>query len=120
MVAVAGDGGALMTGQELETAVRTGAAVTVVVFQNGLYGTIAMHQARRLGRIAGTEIGGPLDLAGYARALGARGATVHTREELEKALAEAVTAELPTLVDVRTDPEVISPTATMSDLLGEV
>lgn len=120
VVAVAGDGGALMTGQELETAVRTGAAVTVVVFQNGLYGTIAMHQARRLGRIAGTEIGGPLDLAGYARALGARGATVHTREELEKALAEAVTAELPTLVDVRTDPEVISPTATMSDLLGEV
>ncbi|WP_017604508.1 thiamine pyrophosphate-dependent enzyme [Nocardiopsis alkaliphila] len=118
VVAVAGDGGALMTGQELETAVRVGAAVTVVVFQNGLYGTIAMHQARELGRIAGTRISGPLDLAGYARALGARGSTVHTREELEKALAEAVAADLPTLVDVRTDPEVISPTATMSDLLG--
>ncbi|MGW5875862.1 thiamine pyrophosphate-dependent enzyme [Nocardiopsis terrae] len=119
VVAVAGDGGALMTGQELETAVRNGAAITVVVFQNGLYGTIAMHQARELGRIAGTEISGPLDLAGYARALGARGATVHTREELVKALAEAVASDLPTLVDVRTDPEVISPTATMSDLLGE-
>lgn len=118
VVAVAGDGGALMTGQELETAVRMRAAVTVVVFQNGLYGTIAMHQARELGRLAGTRISGPLDLAGYARALGARGATVHTREELEKALAESITAELPTLVDVRTDPEVISPTTTMSDLLG--
>jgi acetolactate synthase-1/2/3 large subunit len=118
VVAVAGDGGALMTGQELETAVREGAAVTVVVFQNGLYGTIAMHQARELGRIAGTRISGPLDLAGYARSLGARGATAHTREELEKALAEAVGADLPTLVDVRTDPEVISPTATLSGLLG--
>ncbi|GAB3695989.1 thiamine pyrophosphate-dependent enzyme [Nocardiopsis oceani] len=118
VVAVAGDGGALMTGQELETAVRNRAAVTLVVFQNGLYGTIAMHQARELGRIAGTEISGPLDLAGYARSLGARGATVHTREELAKALSEAVGSDLPTLVDVRTDPEVISPTTTMSDLLG--
>ena len=118
VVAVVGDGGAMMTGQELETAVRMGAPITVIVFQNGLYGTIAMHQARTLGRISGTRISGPLDLAGYARSLGARGATVHTREELTKALAESVTADLPTLVDVRTDPEVISPSATLSDLLG--
>ncbi|WP_028647771.1 thiamine pyrophosphate-dependent enzyme [Nocardiopsis sp. CNT312] len=118
VVAVAGDGGALMTGQELETAVREGAAVTVVVFQNGLYGTIAMHQARELGRIAGTRISGPLDLAGYARSLGALGATVRTRPELVRALAAAVAADRPTLVDVRTDPEVISPGATLTDLLG--
>ncbi|MFW6639812.1 thiamine pyrophosphate-dependent enzyme [Nocardiopsis algeriensis] len=118
VVAVAGDGGALMTGQELETAVREGAPVTVVVFQNGLYGTIAMHQARELGRLAGTRISGPLDLAGYARSLGARGATVHTREELADALAQAVAADLPTLVDVRTDPEVISPSSSLSGLLG--
>ncbi|MFE3457244.1 thiamine pyrophosphate-dependent enzyme [Nocardiopsis aegyptia] len=119
VVAVAGDGGAMMTGQELETAVREGAPITVVVFQNGLYGTIAMHQARELGRIAGTRISGPLDLAGFARSLGARGATAHTRAELEKALVEAVDADLPTLVDVRTDPDVISPSATLSDLLSE-
>lgn len=118
VVAVVGDGGALMTGQELETAVRMGAPITVIVFQNGLYGTIAMHQARVLGRIAGTRISGPLDLAGNARSLGALGVTVHTREELTKALAESVTADLPTLVDVRTDPEVISPSATLDDLLG--
>lgn len=118
VVAVAGDGGALMTGQELETAVRVEAPITVVVFQNGLYGTIAMHQARELGRLSGTRISGPLDLAGYARSLGARGATVHTREELEKALAESVGARLPTLVDVRTDPEVINPSHTLTDLLG--
>src|SRR5699024_914205 len=62
-------------------------------------------------------ISGPLDLAGYARSLGAQGATVHTREELVKALSESVTADLPTLVDVRTDPGVISPSATLGDLL---
>ena len=117
VVAVVGDGGAMMTGQELETAVRMGAPITVIVFQNGLYGTIAMHQARVLGRLSGTRISGPLDLAGYARSLGAQGATVHTREELVKALSESVTADLPTLVDVRTDPEVISPSATLGDLL---
>ncbi|WP_304454246.1 thiamine pyrophosphate-dependent enzyme [Nocardiopsis sp. YSL2] len=119
VVAVAGDGGTMMTGQELETAVRMGAPITVVVFQNGLYGTIAMHQARELGRIAGTRISGPLDLAGFARSLGARGATAHTRAELEKALVEAVDAELPTLVDVRTDPDVISPSATLEGLLSD-
>jgi acetolactate synthase-1/2/3 large subunit len=119
VVAVAGDGGTMMTGQELETAVRVGAPITVVVFQNGLYGTIAMHQAREMGRIAGTRISGPLDLAGFARSLGARGATAHTRAELEKALVEAVAADLPTLVDVRTDPDVISPTATLSGLLSD-
>ncbi|WP_017612973.1 thiamine pyrophosphate-dependent enzyme [Nocardiopsis salina] len=117
VVAVVGDGGVTMTGQELETAVRMGAPITVVVFQNGLYGTIAMHQARELGRMAGTSLSGPLDLAGFARSLGARGATVDSREGLVKALSEAVQAEEPTLVDVRTDPDVISPSATLSDLL---
>ncbi|WP_017608026.1 thiamine pyrophosphate-dependent enzyme [Nocardiopsis xinjiangensis] len=117
VVAVAGDGGTTMTGMELETAVRVGAPITVVVFQNGLYGTIAMHQARELGRMSGTRISGPLDLAGFARSLGARGATVDSREGLDKALAESVAAEAPTLVDVRTDPDAISPSAALSDLL---
>ncbi|WP_046470837.1 thiamine pyrophosphate-dependent enzyme [Allosalinactinospora lopnorensis] len=119
VVAVAGDGGALMTGQELETACRLGLPIVVIVFQNGLYGTIAMHQARELGRTAGIDISGPLDLASYARGLGARGATAGTPEELEKALTEAVSAGAPTLIDVRTDPEIASPEATMSELLRE-
>ncbi|MBV2362512.1 thiamine pyrophosphate-dependent enzyme [Streptomonospora nanhaiensis] len=118
VVAVAGDGGVLMTGQELETAARLGLAVTVVVFQNGLYGTIAMHQARELGRTAAVDIGGPLDLASYARGLGAAGRTATTPGELADALAEAVAAEGPTLIDVRTDPDIISPEASLSGLLG--
>ncbi|MDA8371495.1 MAG: thiamine pyrophosphate-binding protein [Nocardiopsaceae bacterium] len=117
VVAVAGDGGALMTGQELETAVRLGLPIIAVVFQNGLYGTIAMHQARELGRTAATSISGPLDLAGYARGLGARGVTVSSPEELEQALTEALSADVATLVDARTDPDIISPGATLSGLL---
>lgn len=121
VVAVAGDGGALMTGQELETASRLGLPIVVVVFQNGLYGTIAMHQARELGRTAAVDISGPLDLASYARGLGARGTTVSTLKELEKALTEALDASAsgstPILVDVRTDPEIIAPDTTMAKLL---
>lgn len=116
-VAVVGDGGVLMTGTELETAARLGLGVIVVVFQNGLYGTIAMHQARVLGRTMAVDIGGPLDLAGWARGLGARGATATSRAELEAALAGALAADGPTLVDVRTDPEAISPGTTLSGLI---
>lgn len=117
VVAVVGDGGLLMTGHELETAVRCHAPITVVVFQNGLYGTIAMHQASSVGRTAGVRIGGPLDLAAYARGLGAAGVTVDGADELPGALADAVAADTTTLVDVRTDPDVISPTARLSELL---
>ncbi|GAA1985020.1 thiamine pyrophosphate-binding protein [Nocardiopsis rhodophaea] len=119
VVAVAGDGGALMTGQELETAARLGLPIIVVVFQNGMYGTIAMHQARDLGRTAGIGISGPLDLAGYARGLGARAATVSSPDELDKALTAALDADAPTLIDARTDPDIISPGATMSGLLAD-
>ncbi|RNL86460.1 thiamine pyrophosphate-dependent enzyme [Halostreptopolyspora alba] len=123
VVAVAGDGGTLMTGQELETASRLGLPVVVVVFQNGLYGTIAMHQARDLGRTAGVDISGPLDLASYARGLGARGLTASTPRELDKALSEALeeaeSQSAPILIDVRTDPEIIAPGATMARLLSK-
>ncbi|MDP8977238.1 MAG: thiamine pyrophosphate-dependent enzyme, partial [Actinomycetota bacterium] len=119
VVAVVGDGGLLMTGHELETAVRCDAPIAVVVFQNGLYGTIAMHQAMSVGRTAGVHIGGPLDLAAYARGLGAEGITVDDPDALPDALGRAVRADTPTLVDVRTDPDVVSPTASLSGLLED-
>lgn len=118
VVALAGDGGFLMTGQELETAVRNGAPVLTVVFQNGLYGTIAMHQARATGRPAGVDIG-PVDLAGFARSLGADAVTVDRADQLDDALAAAATAvDRPRVIVVRTDPDIISPTATLSGLLA--
>jgi acetolactate synthase-1/2/3 large subunit len=118
VVALCGDGGFLMTGQEIETAVRYGAGITVVVFRNGMHGTIAMHQAREMGRTAGAEIG-EVDLAGYARSLGARGYTVREPDELAPALQEAVSEESAALVDVVTDPDLINPTARLSEITGK-
>jgi acetolactate synthase-1/2/3 large subunit len=117
VVALCGDGGFLMTGQELETAVRCGAPILVVVFANRLYGTIAMHQARQLGRPSGVDIGA-VDIAGYARALGADAIAVDTAAQLDDAFAAAARFERPRLIAVRTDPDVLSPTARLSGLLA--
>ncbi|HEV2742747.1 MAG TPA: thiamine pyrophosphate-dependent enzyme, partial [Rubrobacter sp.] len=113
-----GDGGFLMTGQEIETAVRYGVGITVVVFRNGMHGTIAMHQARDVGRTAGSEIG-PVDLAGFARSLGATGYSVTDPGDLEAALRDAVADGGVSLVDVVTDPDLITPTARLSELAPE-
>jgi acetolactate synthase I/II/III large subunit len=118
VVACCGDGGFLMTGHEVETAVRYGAAITVVVFRNGLHGTIAMHQKRDLGRTAGVEIG-EVDLAGYARSLGAEGHTVQDPDELTPALETALASDTVTLLDVVTDPDIITPSSTLSEIVSE-
>ncbi len=118
VVACCGDGGFLMTGQEIETAVRYGAPMVVIVFRNGMHGTIAMHQAREMGRTAGTEIG-PVDLAGFARSLGASGRTVRDPGDLAPALEEALAAGTVALVDVVTDPDLINPSARLSDLVRD-
>ena len=115
VVALCGDGGFLMSGQEIETAVRYGVDITVVVFRNGMHGTIAMHQARDVGRTAGSDIGA-VDLAGFARSLGAEGYTVEDPEDLQPALREAVAHEGASLVDVATDPDLITPTSRLSEL----
>lgn len=116
VVAAVGDGGFLMTGAEIEVAVRHDAPITVLAFRNGLYGTIAMHQAKAFGRTAGIGIG-EVDLAAYARSLGADGITVTRHEELADALRRAVTAERVTVLDIVCDPELITPGDRMADLL---
>jgi acetolactate synthase I/II/III large subunit len=118
VVAVAGDGGFLMSGQEIETAVRYGAPILVVVFRNGMHGTIAMHQAQEMGRTAGTGIA-DVDLAGYARSLGAEGYTVRDPENLVPTLEEALASDTVALVDVVTDPDLITPTSRLSEMAGE-
>jgi acetolactate synthase-1/2/3 large subunit len=117
VVALAGDGGFLMSGQEIETAVRYGAQILVVVFRNRMHGTIAMHQAREVGRTAGIEIA-DVDLAGYARSLGAAGYAVRDSDELAPVLQEALASDSVALVDVLTDPDLISPTSRLSELVG--
>lgn len=115
VVALCGDGGFLMSGQEIETAVRYGAGITVLVFRNGMHGTIAMHQARDIGRTAGSDIG-PVDLAAFARSLGAEGYSVKAPGDLEPALQEAIAHEVVSLVDVVTDPDLITPTTRLSEM----
>jgi acetolactate synthase-1/2/3 large subunit len=118
VVSCCGDGGFLMTGQEIETAVRYGVPITVIVFRNGLQGTIAMHQTRDLGRVAGVDIGA-VDLAAFARSLGAEGHTVSEPDQLVPALRAASGADAVSLVDVVVAPDLISPTARLSELAAD-
>jgi acetolactate synthase I/II/III large subunit len=99
--------------------VRLGAPVVVLVLQNGMYGTIAMHQARDLGRTSGVDIGS-VDLVRWAEGLGAAAYGVAEAAELDDALHGAVTGGRPAVVAVRTDPEIITPTATLAGLLERV
>lgn len=118
VVAVVGDGGMLMTGQELETAVRYGIDISVIVVSNGLYGTIAMHQARRFGRLSGVDIGS-VDFAGYARSLGAGGLTARSKAELREALQSSLRASGPTVIHVPVHADEIAPDTQLSDLLRD-
>ena len=117
VVVLAGDGGFLMTGQELETAVRYDVPFTTVVFRNGLYGTIALHQARAFHRTAGVDIG-EVDVAAVARGYGAEAWSVSDQDELTSALAEARGCGRPAVIDCRVDPDVLSPSDRLSSLLS--
>ena len=93
VVCFSGDGDFLMRGQELATAVQYDLPIVVLVVDNGMYGTIRMHQERQFpGRVVGTDLVNP-DFAAYARAFGAHGETVDRTDEfpaaLERALAPA-------------------------------
>jgi acetolactate synthase-1/2/3 large subunit len=119
VVGVVGDGGLLMTGHEIETAVRERCPVTIVVLRNGLYGTIAMHQARHGFQLSAVTIG-PVDVAGYARSLGAQARTVDNPDELREAFVwAAASGDKVTVIDVETDTDLISPTARLSDLMNQ-
>jgi len=114
VVAFAGDGCFLMTGQELATAVQYGANVVIIVVDNASYGTIRMHQERHFpGRVNATDLRNP-DFAAYARAFGAWSATVETTADFAPAFAEARAAGKPALVHVKTSVEDISPGRTLA------
>jgi acetolactate synthase-1/2/3 large subunit len=116
-VAVVGDGGALMTGNELEVAARNGWNPIVVVFQNNIYGTIAMHQLKEVGRTTAIDIGA-VKFASWAEGLGATGYSVDDENDLREALKHALASEGPSVVAVRTDPRVITPTLTIAEPLN--
>ncbi|MDR6126320.1 acetolactate synthase-1/2/3 large subunit [Sphingomonas sp. SORGH_AS802] len=116
VVALAGDGCFLMNGQELATAVQTGASILVIVVDNGAYGTIRMHQEREFpGRISGTRLANP-DFAALARAYGAWAETVETTDAFGPALARAQGETGVRLLHLKTQVEVITPAAMLSDI----
>jgi len=116
VVAIAGDGEFLMNGQEFATAMQYGAAIVVLVVNNGMYGTIRMHQEREYpARVSGTELTNP-DFAAYARAFGGHGETVERTAEFAPAFQRALASGNPAIIELRIDPEAITPSATLTGL----
>ncbi|MGB6007701.1 thiamine pyrophosphate-binding protein [Castellaniella sp.] len=116
VVCFAGDGCFMMHGQEFATAVQYGLPIIVILIDNGMLGTIRMHQERRYpGRVSATMLRNP-DFAAYARAFGGHGERVETTEEFAPALQRALDSGLPSILHCLLDPEAITPTMTLSRL----
>ena len=114
VVGFAGDGGFLMSGQELATAVQHGARPVIVVFNNASYGTIRMHQERDYpGRTIATELVNP-DFAALARAYGAHGEVVTKTAEFLPAFERAVASGKAAVIEARTDPDRITTRTTLT------
>ena len=116
VVCFAGDGCFLMSSQELSTAVLYGLNVVILVLDNGMYGTIRMHQERRYpGRITGTTLHNP-DFARYAQSFGAHGERVEVTEEFAPAFDRALAAGKPAVIHLVMDPEVLGTRMTLSEV----
>ncbi len=116
VVCVAGDGDFVMSLPELATACQHGVPIVVLVADNGMYGTIRMHQERLYpGRVSGTELSNP-DFAALARAFGAHGERVERSEDFPAALERALTAKLPAVLHLPLDPDASTPRQTLSEI----
>jgi len=116
VVGFCGDGGFMMTGQELMTAAGEGACPIILLFNNAMYGTIRMHQERRFpGRVVGTALKNP-DFAALAAAYGAFGAVVARTEEFAPAFEAALAARRAAIIELRMDPEIITTRTTLAAL----
>jgi acetolactate synthase-1/2/3 large subunit len=114
VVCFTGDGDFMMNGQELATAVQYGANVIALVINNSMYGTIRMHQEREYpARVWGTDLRNP-DFAALAKAYGAHGETVNATSEFEPAFERALASGKPAIIEMRIDPEAITPKTTLS------
>ena len=118
VVNFAGDGCFLMTGQEFATAVRYELPIITVLVNNSMYGTIRMHQERDYpARQSGTALTNP-DFAAYARAFGGHGETVEKTEDFPAAFERARESGLPAIIEIRQNPEAITPARTLSEIRG--
>lgn len=116
VVCIAGDGDFLMNGQEFATAVQYDLPLITIISDNGLYGTIRMHQEREYpGRISATQLRNP-DFAAYARAFGGFGVSVERTEDFPAAFKEAQASGKPAIIRLKIDPEAITPMTTLAKL----
>jgi acetolactate synthase-1/2/3 large subunit len=116
VVAITGDGDFMMNVQELATAMQYRANIVVVVVNNGIYATIRMHQEREYPeRVIGTDMLNP-DFVALARAHGAHGERVVETAEFEAAFTRCLAANTASLIEIRMDPDILSPSATVQGL----
>ncbi|MBX3552870.1 MAG: thiamine pyrophosphate-binding protein [Pseudolabrys sp.] len=114
VVCIAGDGDFLMHGQEFMTAVQYALPIIIVVFDNGMYGTIRMHQEREYpGRVVATALKNP-DFAAYARAFGGFGVTVTKTADFPAAFKAAQESGQPAIIHLKVDAEGITPSTTLT------
>lgn len=116
VIGFTGDGGFLMTGQEMATAFHHGVAPIFLVFNNQMYGTIRMYQERAYPhRVSGTALTNP-DFAKFIEAYGGHGEVVTRTDEFAPAFRRAVDSGKPALIEIRTDPDQITSRQTIADL----
>lgn len=116
VICFAGDGCFMMHGQEFATAVQYNLPIIVLVIDNGMYGTIRMHQERSYpGRPSATQLQNP-DFAAYAKAFGGHGERVETTEQFAPAFQRALASGKPAILHCLLDPEAITPTTTLQKL----
>jgi acetolactate synthase-1/2/3 large subunit len=113
VVCLAGDGDFLMAGQELATAVQYGAPIIIIIVNNGLYGTIRMHQEKHYpGRVIGTDIRNP-HFAAFARAFDAVGEIVEDTAQFGPAFDKCLASGKTAVIEIRIDPQAITPNTTL-------
>ncbi|POO57816.1 thiamine pyrophosphate-binding protein [Agrobacterium rosae] len=116
VVCFAGDGCFMMHGQEFITAVRYGLPIITVLVNNGTYGTIRMHQEREYpGRVSGTDLVNP-DFVAFAKAYGGHGELVEKTEDFGPAYESARASGKPAIIEVKLDPEAITPAKTLTQI----
>ncbi|HEV7618864.1 MAG TPA: thiamine pyrophosphate-binding protein [Burkholderiaceae bacterium] len=116
VISFSGDGCFLMNGQELATACQYQANVIFIVVNNGMYGTIRLHQERNFPeRVWGTDLVNP-DFAAYARAFGAHGELVTKTDDFIPALERCMNMGKPSLIEIQIDPNALTHQASMMEL----
>lgn len=116
VICFAGDGCFMMHGQEFATAIRYNLPIITLVINNGMYGTIRMHQEREYpGRVSATDLTNP-DFAALAKAYGGHGETVEKTEDFAPAFLRARASGKPAIIEIKLDQEAITPTRTLTQI----